>query len=68
MVIKMAVGINRKQILSNLMVKSKSPLQPSTAGPIDSSFTHPENSITVYSMYSVLGRGANSSRDTEKLD
>lgn len=42
---KMAAGIMERNIFSNLMVKSKSPRHPSTAGPSDSSLRQPEKSI-----------------------
>ena len=40
-----AAGIMERNIFSNLMVKSKSPRQPWTWGPSDSSSGQPEKSI-----------------------
>lgn len=45
--IKMAVGMRSRKIFSNLIVKSKLPRHPWTAGPIDSSLRHPEKSIVM---------------------
>jgi hypothetical protein len=39
---KMEAGMREKNIFSNLMVKSKSPRQPWTAGPKEASSGHPE--------------------------
>lgn len=47
MAMNVAAGTREKKILSNLMVKSKSFLHPSTAGPNTMSAGHPEKSISV---------------------
>jgi hypothetical protein len=42
---KIAAGSRDRKILSNLSVKSKSPRQPTAAGPKESSFKQPPKSI-----------------------
>lgn len=48
-----AEGISEKTIFSNLIVKSKSPRQPTTAGSIAPSLRHPEKSISKRDMRSL---------------